>query len=118
MYIIPSFEDLNNFAKDIIHTSDNKSRDSNFIKDIDIIFDKEKEGAKYNIICYKITMKILDKVKVVVQRDNTINTFTKNFILKSIDKSGSHIGKYVLNLDNDDAIDIIKEIKKLVNAID
>lgn len=118
MYIIPSIEDFNKLVKDTIHTSNNKSSDSNFIKDIDIIFDKEKEGAKYNIICYKITMMILDKVKIVIQRDNTINTFTKNFILKSIDKSGDHIGKYVLNLDSNDAINIIKEIKKLVNIID
>ena len=118
MYIIPSIEDFNKFVKDTIHISNNKSSDSNLIKDIDIIFDKEKEGAKYNIICYKITMMILDKVKVVIQRDNTLNTFTKNFVLKSIDKSGDNIGKYVLNLDSDDAINIIKEIKKLVNIID
>ena len=112
-----SIDDLNKFVKSNMSISnDNKSNDSDFIKNIDIMFDKEKEGAKYNIICYKITRMILDRVNVVVQKDNTLNTFTKNFILKSI--SGDHIEKYVLNLDSDDAITIIKEIKKLVNIID
>lgn len=86
--------------------------DDRYIKDIEY-----SKILSSNVVCANITDIIFEKTMELVNKDNTMNVFTKSLIISTVKKIKEPTKEYLLKMSRNEANDILDKIRKELNKV-
>jgi hypothetical protein len=112
--MVADLDEIKNVIRNIKkHTGDIKSN----IKDVVDSTAVDGSGLNPNQACSMIVDIIFDKTIYLMEKDNKTSKFYKSIVVSTVNKGREPIKNYLMSLDRDEAVDIIRKMKYVLDMI-